>query len=712
MRFALTVLALCLALSTASGSQVNLTYFEMSPLSGVLPGQSIQLSWTFNGLAIDGSNDWIGLYGINDIPSATSPSWTWDWTGTKSGTKTLTVPTKCTPGTYVVYYFGDSGRTNILAMSSYFRVLSDANHKVTIGSQSNQNIVVNWQVPQGTSGAVNLFTVGGSSPLNSNVVCPISGTATSGSCTIQIPASNAALYEFRLFSNQKNGHMATSTPVSPSGDGGSDNLSFTTTGVSGSAITFSWSNLAAESDAWIGIYPYYIPGTTTDHSPLLIWVFTGGASSGSYTLSLPGAPGYYKAIYYKSGGNGGVNAYSYPIATTGLIRVSPMSVQCGLSAGTTNSNIKNIITIVMENHSFDSYFGNYCQAPTFSNPTCEYGPQCCEKPPLSVFGVQPTVLNDAANTAFDPNHEHACMLTKIDSGRMDGYVNGTSCSDNRNFAVADVNTVAVYHQYAGKYAMADNYFHPAAGASAQNDMYLARGTHVFYDNSESPACTHGTQCVLVGQKGYWRHEPTIGHLLNSCGVSWAFYAEAYDSSSIGCYPWKYDASDNPFSYYYGIGDSPNMQDFTKFQAALTSGSLPSVSYIKPLGTRCEHPSLSKITDGTAFVKSIVDSVLASPYANQTLILILPDESGGFYDHVPPPPTWDGYDSHPNGARTWFIAAGNLVKSNYISHVQMEHTSIIKFIEHNWLGVTGQLGTRDLVVNNIDSVLSPLAGYIP
>jgi len=40
-------------------------------------------------------------------------------------------------------------------------------------------------------------------------------------------------------------------------------------------------------------------------------------------------------------------------------------------------------------------------------------------------------------------------------------------------------------------------------------------------------------------------------------------------------------------------------------------------------------------------------------------------------------------------------------------VTMEHSSIVKFIEWNWLGhKTGQLGTRDTVVNNLGSLLDP------
>ena len=62
---------------------------------------------------------------------------------------------------------------------------------------------------------------------------------------------------------------------------------------------------------------------------------------------------------------------------------------------------------------------------------------------------------------------------------------------------------------------------------------------------------------------------------------------------------------------------------------------------------------------------------------------------------------------PYGARVPLLAIGRFAKSNHISHVQMEHSSIVKFIEWNWLNQqTGQFNTRDSKVNNIGSMLDP------
>ena len=79
--------------------------------------------------------------------------------------------------------------------------------------------------------------------------------------------------------------------------------------------------------------------------------------------------------------------------------------------------------------------------------------------------------------------------------------------------------------------------------------------------------------------------------------------------------------------------------------------------------------------------------------------------------APPPDAMA--DGKPYGTRVPMIAIGPFAKSNEISHVVMEHSSIVKFIEWNWLGgTTGQLGTRDQEVANIGSLLDPAATGTP
>jgi hypothetical protein len=74
-----------------------------------------------------------------------------------------------------------------------------------------------------------------------------------------------------------------------------------------------------------------------------------------------------------------------------------------------DSSIQHVVLVVEENHTFDAYFGRYCQAPAGSNPTCTSGPSCCERAPdTEPRGASPIVLDDSSNFAEDRDHLQAC----------------------------------------------------------------------------------------------------------------------------------------------------------------------------------------------------------------------------------------------------------------------------------------------------------------
>lgn len=138
------------------------------------------------------------------------------------------------------------------------------------------------------------------------------------------------------------------------------------------------------------------------------------------------------------------------------------------------------------------------------------------------------------------------------------------------------------------------------------------------------------------------------------------------------------------------------------------GTLPPVSYIKSLGIRTGHPTCGNLKVMQQFSQDILDLITKSPiYKDKVLFIQAEDESGGFYDHITPPPT-SPTDNIGYGARIANLFMGHFVKNNYISHVPIEHSSLVKFIEWNFLnGETGQLNTRDTEVNNIFDLLDPV-----
>jgi phospholipase C len=398
----------------------------------------------------------------------------------------------------------------------------------------------------------------------------------------------------------------------------------------------------------------------------------------------------------------------------------------------TASSIKHIVIVVMENHSFDAYFGGYCTAPTGSSPTCATGPACCEAAPTKDpgTGMPVTVLDDTENAAFDPDHTQQCELAEMDGGKMDKYATapalptGTPCGSIENIAVADAATATPYWNLAKSGALADHCFQSVAGQSSSNDMYLAVTRFVFTDNNDAPTGI-GSACQVPAAPGSFT-DTTIGDLLSQASVPWAFYAEGYQAmldaqqkkkcpeppadcpTTTQPFTCIYAPGDNPFQFYASLRDDPlHMLDYGRFALDVSGGSLPGVSFVKPVGHHSEHPGVgTTISAGSAFIASVVGAVQGSVYAADTLVLVTYDESGGYFDHVAPP-AMSAVDHVPYGPRIPLIAVGAFARKNYVSHVQMEHSSIVKFIEWNWLGQkTGQLAGRDAAVANLGDLLDP------
>ena len=396
----------------------------------------------------------------------------------------------------------------------------------------------------------------------------------------------------------------------------------------------------------------------------------------------------------------------------------------------TRSAIKHVVVIVQENHTFDNYFANYCErrVETKRQRACDGGPTT-----YPGTTTAPVVLDDNSMAAYDPNHTQSCQTAEINGGKMDGYLTAPpsegicGAPDNFSYAAAGASSpVAYYQQLATKGALADHYFQPVTGESSSNDMYLWTTSFVFKDNQVEPNAI-GKQCSTNSNVQQYDDSAgankNIGKTLSDAGVSWAWYAEGYSAmqgagsscppAPAGCgirvqtYPCVFDPSDIPAEYYASQADkAANMRDYSQLATDIASGGLPSVVFVKALGFNSEHPgSGTKLSSGVAFVQQTVNAIQRSKLAKDTLVLVTWDESGGYYDHVAPPPA-SAVDQQPYGPRVPMLAVGRFARRGTVSHQTLEHSSITKFVEWNWLkGKTGQLDGRDRVVHNLGSVLA-------
>ena len=261
-------------------------------------------------------------------------------------------------------------------------------------------------------------------------------------------------------------------------------------------------------------------------------------------------------------------------------------------------------------------------------------------------------------------------------------------------------------------------------------MFLARAAFVFTDNVDAPLGAVGMTCDLGEGTPTQFTDTTIGDLLTAASVPWAWFYDGYaamQASAPSCppkpascplifpsYPCALRAERRALRVLQVDGRQPGQHEGLQRLRVGVDEREPSGRFIRQgLGYENEHPGLnSTMSAGVTFATSVVSSVEASPYASSTLVLLVYDEGGGYFDHVSPPPA-NPLDNVPYGTRLPVLAIGPFARKNFVSHVVMEHSSIVKFIEWNWLGQqTGQLGTRDTVVNNIGSLLDPSTTGIP
>jgi phospholipase C len=208
----------------------------------------------------------------------------------------------------------------------------------------------------------------------------------------------------------------------------------------------------------------------------------------------------------------------------------------------------------------------------------------------------------------------------------------------------------------------------------------------------------------------------VGDAMNEAGVSWAYYGDQWNTY-VANPNMNYVLPNNQycnicnfFQYSTSIMTNPtsraNLQDTIDLYAAIQSGNLPSVSYVKPSGWTDGHPASSKLDLFEGFVKKIVDMV----QSNQTLwastaIIITFDESGGYYDsgYVQP------LDYFGDGTRIPTLVVSPFTTPGHISHTYTDHVSILKFIEANWGLAPLTARSRDNFPNPITSTSNP---YVP
>jgi phospholipase C len=239
----------------------------------------------------------------------------------------------------------------------------------------------------------------------------------------------------------------------------------------------------------------------------------------------------------------------------------------------------------------------------------------------------------------------------------------------------------------------------------------------------------------------------IGDLLTAAGVSWGSFMGGFNLSTVnpngttGCTrsstglagpTGDYIPHHSFFNYYtstanyghtrpasiaeIGNGGPANHQyDLQDFYAAVAEGNFPAVNFIKAQAFQDGHAGYSDPLDEQTFVVDLVNFLEAQPTWSSTAVVVMYDDSDGWYDHQMGPimntsvgpddaltgpglcgsaaTALPGYNPTANphalgrcgyGPRMPLLVISPWAKQNFVDHTVTDQSSIIRFVEDNWL----------------------------
>ena len=355
----------------------------------------------------------------------------------------------------------------------------------------------------------------------------------------------------------------------------------------------------------------------------------------------------------------------------------------------------------------------------------------------------------------------------------------------------DGNTVTGMWNYAQHFALSDNSYGTTFGPSAVGLMNLVsgqtngvvaylNGTGSFVPGGPDGSLTNiddpdpiGDVCSSPTRNQAQMGGVTIGDLLNTAGVTWGGFMGGFNlnivnpNGSTGCNrsttsnitgvkETDFIAHHSLFGYWPSVanpnhtrpasiseiglaGPANHQYDIEDFYASVLNGNQPAVSFLKAPGYQDGHAGYSDPIDEQNFIATTInflENPANNPNWNSTAVVIMYDDSDGWYDHqmgpivntstgpldalTGPGACGTGANSLPGlnpanphalgrcgyGPRLPLLVVSPWARQNFVDHSVTDQSSIIHFVEDNWLG--GQRignGSYDAIAGSIDGMFN-------
>ena len=335
--------------------------------------------------------------------------------------------------------------------------------------------------------------------------------------------------------------------------------------------------------------------------------------------------------------------------------------------------IAHVIFIVQENRSFNNLFMGFPGAFTR-----DYG--------RNARGHKIYLHQTSLAQRWDIDHSFSAFQTDYDGGRVDGWDDqAVCCTQPRHFAYAYVRRSQVrrYWEMAEQYVLADNTF-----ASNLDGSYVAHQyTIAAYAHSAVNYPSRSWGCFVDGNdriptlridRKIGRSEPvcqnyaTLGDELDAAGIGWRYYTSA-PGSDVGGLWTAYGSIDHIYNGPDWASDVITPQ--SQFIADVDAGRLAAMTWITPTGADSDHPG-NNSKSGPDWVAALVNAVGESRFWDSSIIFVLWDDWGGWFDPATPP--YADYDGL--GFRIPLIMISPYAKAGVVTHSQYETTSVLRFAE--------------------------------
>jgi phospholipase C len=356
---------------------------------------------------------------------------------------------------------------------------------------------------------------------------------------------------------------------------------------------------------------------------------------------------------------------------------------------------KHVFVLMLENRSFDHLFGFSGLSGTDAStggPTVAEGLTGREH---NFYDGESYPVTRGADYAMpvDPGHEFPNVLDQLSgpgvryvapyppingSGFVDSYCHsGGSGNPAEIMRCFDTEAqLPVLYALAKEFALCDHWFSSLPGPTWPNRMFVHAASSGGLDHSPTTAEIVEWETI----DGFPFLRGTLYDALKAKGKTYHFYS-GDDFPMVGALK--------------GV-ELIDLHRIDDLVLDLGKGSFPyDYTFLEPSyniladyrNSSSQHP-LADVRDGEALVKRVYEAIRNSSIWESSMLIILWDEHGGFYDHLPPPSAVPPGDTGPNskynqfgltfaqyGVRTPAIVVSPNIPRNTIDHRVYDHASV-------------------------------------